>query len=103
MDTYKEIIQEAFQSVSQAIGVHALLLVLEHALWKTRQQYEEAALIEFSEAGVSLGGLDELSTEKAKEIAHFFVMSIVSTLGRLVGIQLANQLTEQLRVLDGEV
>jgi len=103
MNIYKEILTEAFKSVSQAIGIHEMLLVLEHALWKTKQQYEEAALIEFSEEGIFLGGLDQLHPEKAKEIALFFITSIVATLGRLVGIQLVNQLTGQLKVLDNEV
>ncbi|OPY58036.1 MAG: hypothetical protein A4E55_01209 [Pelotomaculum sp. PtaU1.Bin035] len=103
MDTYKELIKEVFQSVSQAIGIHAMLLVLEHALWKTKQQYEEAALIKLSEEGVFLAELNQLNPDKAKEISHYFIMSIVDTLGRLVGIQLANQLTKQLRILDSEV
>ncbi|MCG9968350.1 hypothetical protein L9W92_09825 [Pelotomaculum terephthalicicum JT] len=102
MHRYKEMTMEIFQSVTQAIGIHAMLLVLEHARWKTRQQYEEAALIEFSEEGISLVRLEQLSPEKTEEIAHFFLMSIVATLGRLVGIQIASQLTEQLKVYAGE-
>jgi len=90
-------ISETFNSVGQAIGIHVMLLVIEHAQWKTRQKYEAAELIRYSEEGIFLDRLEELDPVKAKLIAHEFVMSIVATLGRLVGKQLALQLTEQLK------
>ncbi len=97
LDMYKEMVRETFSSVGQAIGTHVMLLVVEHALWKARQKYEEAALIEFSEEGVSFDRLDKLDPDRSVQVVHEFVMSIVATLGRLVGIQLARQLTEQLQ------
>ncbi|HBF40121.1 MAG TPA: hypothetical protein DDW50_22795, partial [Firmicutes bacterium] len=89
---------EMFTSVGQAIGIHVLLLVMEHALWQTKQKYEEANLIRFSEESVSLEELGKIDRDKADLIAHEFVMAIVSTLSRLVGKQLAQQLTEQLQI-----
>lgn len=94
--TYKNMIKDTFDSVGQAIGIHVMLLVVERALWSTKHKYEEADLIEFSEEGISLERLSQLDPEQAEQIAHEFTMSIVSTLGRLVGKQLARQLTEQL-------
>lgn len=102
LSTYKDMIPEMFESVSQAIGIHVMLLVLEHALWKTRCKYEEANLISFSEEGIFLEKLDTLEPEKAQAIIFEFVMAVVATLGRLVGIQLAQQLTEQLQEKFGE-
>lgn len=97
LGTYKTMMPEMFQSVSQAIGIHVMLLVLEHALWKTKYKYEEADFIQFSEEGICLEKLDALEPEKAQAVVFEFVMAIIATLGRLVGIQLAQQLTEQLQ------
>ncbi len=88
---------EMFTSVGQAIGIHVLLLVIEHAHWKIKQKYDEAELIQFSEEGINLDRLDELEPARAKIVAYEFVMLVVATLGRLVGKQLACQLTEQLQ------
>lgn len=98
LGTYKKMSQEIFQSVGKAIGVHVILLVVEHALWKTKHKYEEAGMITFSEDGISMDKLEELDEERAKLVAYEFTMSIVNTLGRLVGKQLANQLTKQLKL-----
>jgi malonyl CoA-acyl carrier protein transacylase len=98
LSVYQGMCTEMFASVGQAIGIHVLLLVIEHALWQTKQKYEEASLITFSEEGVSLCELENIDTEKADLIAHDFVMAIVFTLSRLVGKQLAQQLTEQLQI-----
>jgi len=95
MNNYKRMVTEMFNSVGQSIGIHVMLLVLEHALWKTGQKYAEASLIKFSEAGVSLDGLDGLEPEKAAAIGNAFIMAIIDTLGRLVGIQLAKQIATQ--------
>jgi len=103
MGTYRDMVQEIFESVGQAIGIHVMLLVVEHALWKTKQKYEDAVLISFSEEGISLEKLEDLEPEKAKQILKEFIIAIVSTLSRLVGIQLADKLTEQLGSLNGEV
>lgn len=91
-------VTETFHTVGQAIGIHVMLLVVEHALWKTKHKYQEASLINFSEDGIVLQGLSELEPERARAIAQEFILSIIATLGRLVGQQLAHQLTEQLQV-----
>ncbi|MHB1126347.1 MAG: hypothetical protein ACYC2T_05235 [Bacillota bacterium] len=96
LNNYRNMLNETFDSVSRAIGVHVLLLVTEHALWKTKHKYEEASLIVFSEEGINIENLNELDSEKAQQIARELVMAIISTLGRLVGMQLAHQLTESL-------
>lgn len=98
LNTYKKMIPEIFESVSQAIGVHVMLLVLERALWQTKLKYEEADLIQFSEDSISLEGLDDLEQEKAQAITYEFIMAVIATMGRLVGIQLAHQLTSQLQI-----
>ncbi|HUW64715.1 MAG TPA: hypothetical protein VMW83_08465 [Spirochaetia bacterium] len=104
LDSFKETVDQMFLSVGQTIGIHVMLLVVEHALWKTRQKCEEAALVRYSEEGIFLEGLAQLEPENAKLVILEFVASIVATLERLIGAQLARQLTEQLLndLLDGE-
>jgi hypothetical protein len=102
LNAYKVMCAEMFKAVGQAIGIHVLLLVIEHSLWQTKQKYEEAALIRFSEEGISMDNLDNIDSEKADLVAHDFIMEIVTTLGRLIGKQLAQQLTAQLQIDRGE-
>lgn len=92
----KNMIQETFDSVSKVIGIHVMLLILEHALWKTGQKYEEAALINFSENGITLNEIENLQPERARLIIYELMISIITTLGNLVGKQLANNLMKQL-------
>jgi len=100
LNNYQKMMGEMFQSVGQSIGVHAMMLVVEHAIWKTTQKYEDARLINFSENGIFLEKLTALEPEKSKLVLREFILAIVSTLGRLVGTQLANQLTEKLQKID---
>jgi hypothetical protein len=96
MGAYSAMINDVFDSVKQAIGIHVMMLVVERALWKTRNKYEEASLTTFSQDGIVLDGLKNLDSERAKLIAHSFMMNIITTSGHLVGKQLASQLTEQI-------
>jgi len=102
LDYCQNTIEEMFKSVAPMIGIHVMLLVLEYSLWKTQDLYDEVKLITFSEKGVSLDNLKELDEEKARLVAHEFMISIITTLGRLVGIQLASKLTEQFQILKEE-
>lgn len=96
LGTYKKMLPEIFNSVGAAIGIHVMLIVLERSLWKTKNKYPEAAKISFSEDGISIDGLDELAEEKATLIVHEFMLAIIETLGRLIGIQVAEKLTTKL-------
>jgi len=97
MEKYKAIINDTFNSLSQSIGMHVMLIVVEHALWSTRLKYDEAGLIDFSEQGINLSGLEELDETEALLIVHDLVLSMIDTLGRLVGKQIANQLLQELK------
>jgi len=63
--------------------------------WKTKHKYEETFLIKFSEKGISFEQLEEIDPVRGAEIAHHFLMEIISSLGRLVGKQLANKLVNR--------
>ena len=96
LGSYKNILPEIFHSVCAAIGIHVMLIVLERSLWKTKLKYPEAERIHFSEEGIILDELETLETDKAELIVHEFILSITETLGRLIGIQVAEKLTEKL-------
>jgi len=94
--SFDKILPEIFNSVSAAIGIHVMLIVLERSLWKTRIKYPEAARIRFSEEGIFLDKLNTLEPEKVTLIVNDFILSVINTLGRLIGIQLTEKLPEQL-------
>ena len=96
LGTYQKMLPEIFNSVCAAIGTHVMLIVLERSLWKTKIKYPEAAKIRFSEEGIFLDELETLESDKAEIIVNDFVLSIIDTLGRLIGIQVAEKLTEKL-------
>lgn len=96
---FTPMVNDVFHSVTQAIGIHVMLLVVERALWQTRSKYEEASLITYSEEGICLDGLADLAPERSKLVMYSFIMSIIATLGHLVGGQIANQLIGQLEHL----
>lgn len=102
LSTYKTMINETFCSVSGAIGIHVMLIVVEHALWSTKHKYEEADCIQLSEQGINFDALDELEEGIALAIAHELAITIIGTLGRLVGKQLARQLINDLHLKNGE-
>ncbi|MDW7650306.1 MAG: hypothetical protein SCK29_08895 [Bacillota bacterium] len=99
---YRDMINETFESVSDSIGIHVMLIVVEHALWNTKNKYEEAACIQFSEEGINFDAMAELEEEKVRAIAHELAMTIIATLGRLVGKQLARQLMNDLQLTNAE-
>ncbi|HEX7715201.1 MAG TPA: hypothetical protein VF531_14390 [Bacillota bacterium] len=98
LETCTLMCNEMLTTVGQAIGIHVLLLVIEHSLWLAGQQYKEAALIRFSEQGVFLDRLNDIEPEKAIAVAYEFITAIMATLGKLMGKQLAKQFTEELQI-----
>ena len=96
MKTYAHTVNEVFKALNQSIGIYVTLLVTERALWLTKNKYEEAALISFSESGIDLDELLTLDPERAKQITLSFIKNITTTLSHLVGKQLAHKLTEEL-------
>lgn len=92
----RTLLPEIFDSIAMAIGWHVLLIVLERSLWKAKIKYPEAGKIKFSETGIDITGLDDVDDEKAGLIVNEFILSIIDTLGRLVGLQVAQKLTEKL-------
>lgn len=98
LDTYKKLLPEIFGSMSAAIGMQVILIVLEHAKWKTGIKYHDADKIIFSEDGICIDQLYSLDRGCAELIVREFILSINDTLSRLVGIQVAEKLTEKLLI-----
>ena len=96
MGVLREIIDEMFSSTERALGIHVTLLLVERAVWKVREKYEEANLIGYSEEGIFLEKLNQLEPSKVNLITQEFINDFVTILSRLVGKQLASELTTQL-------
>lgn len=94
----KTMVSRAFARLSEAVGVHVMVLVGEYALWRAKHKFGDAALVTVSEEGFALDGLDSLPMERAQEIMDELLLAIVDTLGRLVGVQMAKELADQLRI-----
>ena len=99
MNLHKKIINKLFISVGQVVGTQVFFIVLEHALWKTQLKYEEAAMIEISEDGISVQELLNIEPDRSVLVGNELVMNIVFTLGNLVGKKLAKQLTQDLQLM----
>lgn len=102
LNYYQKMFDEVFQSVGQAIEIDVLLLILERSLRSIKENDEDAYRITFSEEGIFLEGLKELDEQTAVVIAHDFMISIIATLGRLVGRQLFEKLAKQIKLSDKE-
>lgn len=101
METFEEIIDDMFLSIERALGIYVTLLLVERAIWKVREKYEEASLISYSEEGICLDQLNELEPSKGNLISQEFISAFVTILSRLVGKQLAIELTKQLEESKG--
>lgn len=94
---YKDTINNIFNSVKESVGTIVLLIILEHAQWKTKLKYQEASLIEYNEEGICIKELEKLHPEKAEIIIHEFISCIIFSLGRLIGLELASKITKDLK------
>jgi hypothetical protein len=99
MVNYQALLSEIFDSVAPSVGIQVLLLILERALWKTKIKYPDADKIKFNELGISTKDLSVLEAEKTANIINEFIFSIIETLNRLVGIQVAQKIARKF-VLD---
>lgn len=93
-------VEQMFDTVGEAVGIHVLLLITERAVWKTKEKYDEATLIKFSEEGIVLDQLQSIGEERTKLIVNEFILAFTATLGRLIGKQLVSQLMAQLPIED---
>lgn len=96
VQSYEETIGTIYRAVGGAIGVHVMMMVVERSIWLMRSSHPEVALVTFDEEGISLRALSEAHPDEAGRVASSLILGIVATLGRLVGKQVAQQLTEQL-------
>ncbi len=99
--SYQKLTDEMFTHITEALGVHVMALVVEHALWQTKQKYQEADLITFIDDKIQLEALDNLDSDRARLITQEFQMMVVATLSRLLGEQIARQLTGDLQEVSG--
>lgn len=94
--TSNELVKKTMESMTKSLGIHVVIIIIEHALWKTRHKYEEAHLIRLSEENVYFDQLDKVSPEIARSVIQEFLFCIIDSLGNLVGEQMASSLASGL-------
>lgn len=102
VESYQEMIGTIYRTVGGALGIHVMMLVVERSVWLIRSSHPAATLITFDEEGISLEALNQAHPEEAAGVASELVLALLSTLGRLVGEQIAQQLTDQLQLFHQE-
>lgn len=100
LNTYKANMPRVFDSVRSVLGINVMLIVLESALYKIRNQYPEASAIHFSENGIVLDEIEKLPTDKAIIIIEGFMQSVIDTMARLMGKKKVEAAAFQLKLDD---
>lgn len=98
---YDDLAGKAWQRMADIIGVHAVMILTQRAVWMTRQKYAEAELITISDAGISFSGLKNMDPAVVKVLAEEFIVSLISILIRLLGTDIAARLAQELQDLSG--
>ncbi len=102
---YNDLAGKAWQRMADMIGVHAVLILTQQAVWMTRQKYAEAELITISDEGISFNELNGIDPGVIKMLAEEFIGSLISILTRLLGTDIAARLAREIQdisSLEGE-
>ena len=94
---YRSRLEGTLKGLSEALGVHVSMVIVEHALWNTRQRYEEAALVDVNDVRADLAPLEAIEPSRALAVMRELERHIVAILGRLVGKRMAEQVVGQIR------
>ena len=93
---YDDLAGKAWQSMADMIGVHAVLILTQQAVWMTRQKYAEAELIMISDEGISFSEFKGIDRALVKGMAEEFISSLLSVLTRLLGTDIAARLAREI-------
>lgn len=102
MKNFEKIFNNIFATLEGMLGIHVTLLLVEENVWKVKEKYEEANLINYSAEGISLEKISRLESPKNILIIQEFILSFQTTLKLLLGQDLAYELTKQLEHYRGE-
>ena len=92
---YQELLNEVWRRMVGLVGIHTVVVLVQRAVWLTREKYAQAEGIYCDEQGIILKNLANLEPLKFKLIVEEFIGSLVNILTRLVGEDIADKLTAE--------
>ncbi len=101
---YNDLAQRIWNQMVELVGVHACAVLVQRALWVTRQQYgDREGFIELREDGICFGSVEGgIDHGEFKAMAEEFFSSLIRILTRLVGMEIAQRLNDDMdRLLQG--
>lgn len=95
-DVYDRLMRDVWSRMVKVLGIHTVLVIVQRALWSTRQAYDEAALIVLGDDGVDFTELRSKSPDKALSIMEEFLASLTGIMTRLIGIEMSRKIAQEI-------
>jgi len=99
IDLYNDLAHQIWSKMVALVGIHTVMVLVQRALWMTKQKYFEAEAIKVSEDGIFFDALQGMETKRLKTILEEFFGSLVSILTRLVGNEITKKITQEIDFL----
>ena len=92
---YNDLASRVWDQMVNLVGVHATTVLVQRALWLTRNKYEEADSILIRDDGIAFERVSQdIDSTHCKEMAEEFFASLIGILTRLVGMEIVESLNE---------
>jgi len=92
LDPLERLIGVAWDRMVRILGVHTVLVVAQRAVWMTKLKHNEATLIDVKDTGFDLKRLSEQSPTKCVAVAEELLMSLMSVVTKLVGLEMSRRI-----------
>ncbi len=96
IDLYNDLAEQIWNKIVPLLGVHTVMVLVQRALWMSKQKYFDAGAIKVDESGIFFNDLSGMETEDLKNILEDFFSSLVCILARLVGEEIATKITRKI-------
>ncbi|MEW5785797.1 MAG: hypothetical protein AB1767_12130 [Bacillota bacterium] len=96
IDLYNSLAAQVWERMVNLVGVHTVTLLVQRALWLTRQKYIEAELIVFSESGISFEELRIIDRGQVRALMEEFISSLIGILTGLIGKEITEKLAREI-------
>ncbi len=98
---YEARLNELWERMVRAIGIHTVNVLMERALWQASQKHPELALIQRTDEGLVFGAFEQAVAGKTEaEVGAAFddlTADLLLILARLLGREMAERLAEELQ------
>ncbi len=97
VEMYEDLAKKVWDRMVGMVGIHAVTILVQRAVWITGDKYEEASNIKFDENGITFGNISEGYDEaELKLLLEEFFGTLVMILARLVGKEMAIKIVKDL-------